>query len=297
MPNLYGDLTEEELRSQSEQFGDMEWEAEVASEMGPFGESEVVASRARNVPYPKDQPDYNLSGVYFPEESREEYREGELAQEADEEYKGRLDRTIGKYEPVFTAGGLDAEKEIRGQLSEEEPSFFMFGAEGNDRGTAAHELRHIALESIRKIPRIKGEVGQLLDSETKKKRIALDYLKNNIPSRGSEEKFNHDFDAYRNTSVEDAWRTIKVEFQENGEVGTSLADPDVFKTTKARVQKKVHKTAEKFSNMEAAAQTYEGIPPPKNTTWKEHYLKLFEGRQRVLSSALDNHHGRLLEQR
>lgn len=280
MPNLFGELTEEELRSQSENFGDMEFEAEVAAAQGPFGESEISADRMTAVLYPQRDLVPSLRGAAINNSTLQILK-------GSDEQKKHLAKSI---DPLMGDSGYTAAGLVDETVERDDASVFTFGAKNTTPRVQSHEVRHLVIDTFRnlKLPDVKMPEGVtgLFKKLSKEQEMykAKKFLKESMPSDRDEENWNRAFDRYR---TEDPMVLIEDVIQRHNKAkkGTSLKDKKVFNDYMETTLFYHDRDAKKFAEIEAASQILEGQPAPKGG-WEMHYLNEFKKRRKKLEISI-----------
>ena len=293
MPNLFGDLTEEELRLQSEQFGNFEYEADQVARGGPTVEAGLDANRVRSIMFNDQGRDsdlnFNLKGYTIPSELREIARQEAAAGNTPvlaDDRETVLDASLRKKKEVFDEAGYSLEERtelVKEAIESEEPTIFTIGSDGSGGDVAAHEFRHAAWDILQ------NTSPDDIDDPVRKK--ALSYIKNNIPTgynrklgMSNEEDWNRKFDVFRGRDgvmlATDARNSIVDEYNNriNQNKGWSAEEMTEFgyKAIDKRLAE-VHKDAEKFAKMEAATKVLKwgNKNKPDGRSWQEYYMKLY----------------------
>lgn len=275
MSTLFGDLTEEELRAQSEAFGDFEFKREILNEGGDLSTEAIRDSEFEPILF-EDDTNFNLLGFTIPEETRQLSRERDAAGDT-----GIVDRSVDKRQEIFEEANIPIDEgraSIQAAMDRDEPTIFTIGTEGNNPEVLSHEVRHAAFDII------ENTKNGTLDTARRNK--ALAFMKKNIPNTAGEETFNRQFDMYRDrdgSSFSGAAREVIVNAS-NRAINTNkgLTIEKMKEIGKKEIDRQldvVKKNSEKFANLEAAAQVMKGNPSPKGLTWKEFYLKQYLARQ------------------
>lgn len=294
-PILFDGKSEEELRQMSEDFGDAEFEAEVASTLGPLGETELDANRHTTVLYPKHITDQNLTpttrGMAVDTYATDDLIEDKGAQR-------ELARDLSGL--VSHGTGHNAKDMVKKAVEADDASVFTFGAENATPYVQSHEVRHIVIESLRN-----AEVSETAEPTEKTK--ALKFLKESMPSQRSEESWNRAFDKYR-TEDPDVIITemVKVARGKNKMLQIKGKEPKYihkdkkfYKDVLSDVFLFMKLKEKEFAKIEAAAQILEGQPEPKGG-WTKFYMKKAKQRRNGLAISVRerlNQRAQALEQR
>jgi len=269
---------EEEAYNTALSLGEAEWEHEVAGMTSAFEEPFIDAENVNTILYePGKEPvkqTGQLLGMHLPIGLQDEYQN---VGENGAAYQALMKK--GYVRRAFAGTGKNRKDVISDTLKNPEPSIFAFGMDGNTPAVQAHEYRHMAIDAFLNM------TVDRVDPKSKRGK-ALRYIKDKIPKNQLlEEQWVKDFDTYMGREAGNIWGDMTYELTDPKypKLDTmTLGSPQHKNTVRdawTEVEKRMRQRGLEFSKLEAAAQVYEGIPPPsENTTWQEYYMSQFEKR-------------------